>query len=106
MDLEIVIQSEVSHKERNKRMDSKGKRGGRNWESGTDTHTLLTLCKHETTNENLPCSTGSPTQGSVVTGMGRESYREGMHVYTQLIHFATLQKLTHHGKVTVLQQIF
>ena len=90
MDLETVIQSEVIQKEKNKycilthicgiqkngiddlickqkqrqrHMDTKGERrgGGRNWEIGIDTYTLLILCIKQTTNENIMYSTGNST---------------------------------------------
>ena len=38
-------------------MDIKGG-GGRNWEIGIDTYTLLTLCIKQITSENLLFSTG------------------------------------------------
>ena len=41
-----------------------GKEGEMSWEIGVDIYTLL--CIKQLTNENLPCSTGNPTQCSVV----------------------------------------
>ena len=38
-----------------------GKEGGKNWETEIDTYTLLILCVKETTNENIPYSTGNST---------------------------------------------
>ena len=68
----------------NKCMGIKGKRrGGRNWEFGTDKYTLLILCTKQTTNESLPYSTGNASQSSVPTQVGRKSKREGyMHTYS------------------------
>lgn len=37
---------------------------------------------------NLLCSSGNPTQYSVVTQMGRKSEKEGICMYVWLIHFA------------------
>ena len=40
-------------------MDTKGKRrGGRNWEIGTDIYTVLTLCIKQIASKNLLYSTG------------------------------------------------
>lgn len=40
---------------------------GRNWETGTDTYTLLILGINQITNENLPDSTGNSTTSFMVT---------------------------------------
>ena len=100
MDLETVIQSEVSQKEKNKyrmyveprkmvqmnwfarqkqtdvekkSMDTKGGKRGRgiNWEIGIDVYTLLYI--KQITNKDLQYSTGNSTQYSVMTYMGKES---------------------------------
>ena len=52
--------------------------GWMNWESRIDTYTLSGI--KYVTNENLQCSTGSATQCSVRTQMGRKSRKEGMFV--------------------------
>ena len=51
-----------------------------NWEIGIDTYTLLILCIKQITNENLLHSSGTPTQCSVVTEMGRKYKKEGIDV--------------------------
>ena len=52
---------------------------------------------------NLLYSTGSPSQYSVMTYVGKEFEKEWLCVYVYLIHFAVLQKLTQHCKSVVLQ---
>ena len=46
---------------------------------------------------------GTLTQPSVMTKMGRKSKKEGICVYTELIHFSEQNKLTQHCEATVLQ---
>ena len=36
--------------------------------------------------------------------MGRKFKKEGIYVYTELIHFAVQQKVTQHCKATILQK--
>ena len=72
-------------------MVTKGGRGcGMNWDTGTDIYTPL--CIQQITNENLLYNTGSSTQYSVVTLMGRKSKKEGIDVDVYLIHFAVQQE--------------
>ena len=99
MDLETVIQSEISQNKKNKYSilmyicgiwrnstddlickaeietqkqrpniwTSRGeKTGGKDWEIGIGTHTLLRLCIKEITNENLLYSSENSTECSVV----------------------------------------
>ena len=50
-----------------------GRRGGRNWEIGSDTYTLLILCIKQITNENVPYSRGPQTAvcgPAIVHGLG------------------------------------
>ena len=47
--------------------------GGRSWETGVDTYTLLILCIKSTMSKDLLYSTGNSTQCSVVKLMGRKS---------------------------------
>ena len=56
-------------------MDTKGEKGGLNWEIGIDIHILL--CIKWITNENLLYSTGNSTQCSVVTLNGKEIHKRG-----------------------------
>lgn len=48
-------------------MDTKQGVGRRNWETGIDTYTLLTLYVKYVTNENTLYSTGNSILGTVVT---------------------------------------
>ena len=54
------------------------------------------------TNENLLYSIEYSTQCSVVTPMRRNSKKEGIYVYLQLIHFAVWHKLAQHCKATII----
>ena len=49
-----------------------------NWEIGMDIHTRLHI--KWITNKDLLCSTGNPTQHSVITYMGKESEKEWIYV--------------------------
>ena len=46
---------------------------------------------------------GNSAQYSVMTYMEKESKKDWMYVYAQLIHFAVQQKLTQHCKSIILQ---
>ena len=63
----------------------RGRRGGMNWETGTDIH-IYYLCIKQVTNENLM---SYREHSSVLSGNlnGNEIKKEGIHVYIQLIHF-------------------
>ena len=65
--------------------------GGMNWEIKTDIYTLP--CVKQIASWNLLYSTGS--SAAVGVCVGRRSEKEGIYVYTQLIHFTAQQKLTH-----------
>ena len=80
-----------------------GKRDGRNWQTGTDIYTLLTLCIKYVASENLLHSSDNSTQCSVVTETGKKSRKEGMYAYAQLIHYAVEQKITQHCKAIIPQ---
>ena len=54
--------------------------GGRNWEIGNDTYTLLILCIKQTTNEKIQFSMGTMLN-ALWTRMGRKSRNEGTYVY-------------------------
>ena len=75
--------------------------GGISWETGIDIYTLLYI--KQRTNKDLLQSTGNSTQSSVMGYRGKESKKEWIYVYAQLIHFAVHLKLTQHCKSTVLQ---
>ena len=51
-----------------------GRRGGLNWEAGTDIYTLLYI--KQITNKNLLYNTENSTQYSVMTYMGIESKKK------------------------------
>ena len=55
-------------------------------------------------NKDLLYSTGNSAQYSVITYMGKESEKEWMYVYAQMIHFAVNHlKLTQQCKSPILQ---
>ena len=56
-----------------------------------DSSTLLL-----TKNKELLCSIGNSTQYSVMTSMGKESKKEWVYTYVQLIHFPVNLKLTYY----------
>ena len=77
-----------------------------NWKIGIDVSTQL--CVKQITNENLVYS----KRNSILSAlwlprgvrwgrMGGRSQREGIYVYTWLIHFTVQQKLTQHRKATI-----
>ena len=78
-----------------------GDGGVMNWEIGIDIYTLL--CIKQVTSKNPLYSTGNSTQYSVMTYMGKESKKEWIYVYVELIHFAVQQKVTQHCKSSMLQ---
>ena len=116
MDLEIVIQSEVSqrktniiyyhlyvesrkmvqmnlfakqkqsHRCRKQTYGYQGGKGGGGMNCEIGIDIYTLVYMKQVTNENLLCNTGNSTQCSVVTQMGRESKKEW--IYVQLIHFA------------------
>ena len=53
------------------------------------------------TNKNLLYHTGSSTQYSVMTDMGKESEKEWIYVYVYPIHLTAHLKLTQHCKSTI-----
>ena len=55
-----------------------GKRGGINWEIGTEICTLLYM--KQITNKDLLYSTGKSTQYSLMTYMGKESKKEYIYI--------------------------
>ena len=57
-----------------------------NWKVGIDIFTLLYI--KQIANKNLLYSTGNSTQYSVMAYMGKESEKERIDVYVELIHFA------------------
>ena len=64
----LSTKQEQRHRPKNKHMDTKGGRWDRmNREIWIDIDTLLILCIKEIPNENLLCSSGNPTQCSVMT---------------------------------------
>ena len=63
-----------------------------NWETESDIHTLLYI--KQTTRKDVLDNTGNSTQDSVMTYVGKESKKEQIYVYVQLIHFAAHLKLT------------
>ena len=71
---------------------------GKNWEIGIAIHTLLIPCIKQITNETIRYCTGSSTECSVVTYMGRNSKKEGL----LLTHFVVQHKLTQHCKAIIL----
>ena len=66
VEMNLSAKQKWRHKHREQSHGYQGGRGGgRNWEIGIDIDTLL--CIKEIANENLPFSTGDPTQCSVLT---------------------------------------
>ena len=76
-------------------------RGGINWEVAIGIYILLYI--KWMSNKDLLNSTGKSTQYYVVTYMGKESEKEWMYVYVQLIHFAVHLKLIPHCKSNTIQ---
>ena len=71
-----------------------GKDGGEmDWETGLDVRALLILRIKLITNENLLHRSGSSTQCSAVTKLGRESKNKGIYVCVEVIHFAVQWEL-------------
>ena len=69
---ELIYKTEIESQIQNKLMVSKGKKGGEiNWETLIDIYSLLYI--KQITNEDLPYSTGNPSQYSIVNYMGKES---------------------------------
>ena len=66
-----------------------------------DWHIHTTIYKID--NKDLLYSTGNTTHYSVMAYMGKESKKEWIYVYVQLIHFTVHLKLTQHCKSTILQ---
>ena len=54
-------------------------------------------------NKDLLYSTETNTQYSEMAYTGKESKKEWIYVYVELIHFAVQQKLAQHCKSTILQ---
>ena len=85
-------------------MVTREEREGINLEVGIDIYTLLYI--KQITNKDLLYSTVvlySTTQYSVMTYSGKESKKEWIYVYVELIHFAVQLKLTQHCKSTIPQ---
>ena len=61
---------------------------------------------HKTENKDLPYSTGSPTQYSAMTYMGKESKKKWVYEYILLRCFAVHRKLLQHCKSTIHQKNF
>ena len=68
------------------------------FEIGIDVYTLESI--KQITSEDLRQSTGTLLCGGL---KGKESEKEGICVYAQLIHFAVQQKLVQRCKATLLQ---
>ena len=60
-----------------------------------DSHIRTTIYKID--------STGNSIQYSVMTYVGKESKKEWIYVYVELIHFAVHSKVTQHCKSAILQ---
>ena len=56
-----------------------GRRGGLNWEAGTDIYTLLYI--KQITNKDVLYSTGYSTQYSIMAYMGKESKKKSGYMY-------------------------
>ena len=70
-------------------MDTKGiRRGGMNWETGTETHTLLMLRIKQITNGSMKASTGN-SKHTVMTAMGRPPKGQG-YMYTYGLNSCSL----------------
>ena len=68
---------------------------------GIGIYTLTILC------ENLLCSTGNSPQCSVLNWMERNSKKEGIYVYVQLIHCHTVETNTIlHSNYTTIKTYF
>ena len=84
---------------------ARGEKGG--WEKLGDgdlhIHTNRCLYIKQVTNENLPYSAKNSRHCSVVTSVERKFRKEGIYVYTWLIHFALQQTLTQDCKATIPQ---
>ena len=68
--------------------------GGINQEVAINIYTLLYI--KQIINKDLLYSTGDSTQYSAITYMRKESKKEWIYVYVQLIHFAVHLKQTQH----------
>ena len=87
----------------NKRMDTKGEReGGRNWEIGIGTYTLLILCIKWITNENILHSTGN-LHDALWWSDWEGSPKGGDICVCMADPFCRTAKLTQHGKAAALQ---
>ena len=76
-------------------------RGEINKGVGIDIYTLLYI--RYTGNKDLPYSTGKFTQHCVITYTRKESEKEWIYVYAELIYFALHMKLIQFCKSTIFQ---
>ena len=68
---------------------------------GIDIYTLLYI--KWITNKDLLYRTENSTQYCVMAYVGKESKKEWINIYVQLIHFAVHLKLTQYCKSTIFQ---
>ena len=75
--------------------------GGRDWEIGVDTYTLLMLCIKYTTNGNIVAQETLLNAGGNLNG--KEVQKGGDILICMQIHFDVQQELTLHCKPTIPQ---
>ena len=86
---ELIYKTEIELQMQKTNLWLSGVRGGGiNWEIGIDIYTLLYIIK-QITNKDLQYRTRNSTQYSVMAYMGKESRKEWIYVYVQLIHLET-----------------
>ena len=85
-------------------MDTKAGKGV-DWETETDVYKLLILSVRQITNESLLYPSGTSTQGSVMTYMGRKSEKRGsVGIHTADSPCSTLEtNATLHSKCIPMQ---
>ena len=82
-------------------MDTKvGRRNGMNWKTETDIYTPL--CIKQITVEHPTVQPREHYSALCGDRSGKEVQKRGIYAYIKLIHFAVQQKLTQHGKASVI----
>ena len=77
--MNLFTKQKQSHRCKKQAYGYQGGKGGINWEIGIDIYTLLYI--KQITNKDLMYSTGSSTQYSLMTYMGKGSKKEWIYVY-------------------------